>query len=239
MNQRHILITLALAAALTGCGKQETRHIIVMPDVSGSIERESLEQAFTSIEEFAGHLNRGDRLTIIPILGDAQADSSGQIIRFEIPKNRQAYDSDLKGFKEKLRKSLEALRLNAVTHPGAKTDILGSISLAYEDFQSHGSSSINSMLILSDFIEEDPELDFRRSERVENAQSAAQFAVQVAAGDSFNFTNVSIYLGLLRSREYSALSRRRRMGIETFWINYFKAIGGRANFATDGPSLLK
>ena|SRR5258708_2997110 len=37
------------------------------------------------------------------------AEASGRIIRFEVPTNRQAYDSDLRSFRAKLRVSLEEM----------------------------------------------------------------------------------------------------------------------------------
>jgi hypothetical protein len=79
MKIKRILIVSVLAVALIGCGKHEPRHFIIMPDVSGSIDRESLEQAFKAIDELASHLRRRDRLTIVPILGDAEAEASGKI----------------------------------------------------------------------------------------------------------------------------------------------------------------
>src|SRR5690242_6134844 len=106
MEIKRVLIVLVLAVALLGCGKREPRHIVILPDVSGSIERESLEQAFKAIDELAGHLQRGDRLTIIPILSDAQAEAQGHILRFEVPANRQAYDVNIKSFKFKTKQSL-------------------------------------------------------------------------------------------------------------------------------------
>lgn len=110
-----ILIASVLAMVLLGCGNRETYHILILPDVSGSIDRQSLEQAFKGIDELASHLQRGDRLTIIPILGDAQAEASGRILRFEVPPNRQAYDTDLRDFQVKLRYSLKEIQTSAVT----------------------------------------------------------------------------------------------------------------------------
>jgi hypothetical protein len=43
---------------------------VMLPDVSGSIDRQALKQAFNAIDELISHLRRGDRIAIIPILGD-------------------------------------------------------------------------------------------------------------------------------------------------------------------------
>src|SRR5437660_1535786 len=99
--------------------QKERRHIVILPDVSGSIEPSALEQAFKAIDELSGSLRRGDKIAIIPILGDAEAEASGRIIRFEMPMNRQAYDSDLRDFRVKLRSALQQMEARADAHPGA------------------------------------------------------------------------------------------------------------------------
>src|SRR5579864_1928438 len=112
------ILILLLAAGMLGCGRQQQpRHIVILPDVSGSIDRESLEEAFKAIDELVGHLQRGDRITVIPILGDAQAEASGRIIRFEVPTERRAYDADLSDFRRKLGASLAEMQANASAHP--------------------------------------------------------------------------------------------------------------------------
>src|SRR5689334_17323282 len=124
---RFKIITLGLLlAALFGCSKQqERRHIVILPDVSGSINQQSIEQMFKMIDDVAHSLHRGDKLTIIPILADADAETSGRIMRFEVPTNRHAYDSDLQEFHSKFKAILQSMKDGAVAHPGSKTDILG------------------------------------------------------------------------------------------------------------------
>jgi hypothetical protein len=172
MKIKRVLIVSVLAVALFGCGKREPRHIVILPDVSGSIDRESLEQAFKAIDELAGQLQRGDRLTIIPILGDAEAEASGKILRFEIPANRQAYDADLRDFQSKLNASLKEMRANALAHPQSKTDILGSITVAAQEFEAMPGKSDRLLVVLSDFIQEDDGVDFRRDGHLTNPASA-------------------------------------------------------------------
>src|SRR5258708_29011710 len=118
MKAKRRLLALLLAVGLVGCGRQQPRNIVILPDVSGSIDRQALEQAFKAIDGLVGHLHRGDKIAIIPILGDAQAEASGRIIRFEVPINRQAYDSDLRSFRTTLRASLEDMKTSAIDHPG-------------------------------------------------------------------------------------------------------------------------
>jgi hypothetical protein len=237
MKIKKALIASMLAVALFGCGKRETRHIVVLPDVSGSIERESLEQAFKAIDDLAGHLQRGDRLTIIPILGDAEAEASGRILRFEVPANRQVYDTDLRSFRSKLSASLKAMHDKAIVCPGSKTDILGSIQLSAQEFKAV-SESKQTLMILSDFIHEDDDINFRSDGRLANQIDAGTFATRTAKTQRLHFTGVQVYLGLLRSNEYLRLNRNRREALRSFWTTYFGASETQPYFVTDGLGLL-
>jgi hypothetical protein len=240
MITRKIFLALMLAAVLTGCSRHpEPRHIVILVDVSGSIDRDSLMQAFKAIDDFIGHLQRGDRIVIIPILGDAQTEASGRIIRFDVPMNRQAYDGDLRGFRTRLKASLEEMKSAAIAHPGSKTDILGSIALAEQEFHSAYGPSERLLVVLSDFIQEDREIDFRRDKRLEKQASAKHFATQVVKTDPLNFDGAPICLGLLRSAEYVRLGRQRRDAIREFWLEYFKSLDARPKSITDGIGLME
>ena len=164
---KHQLITLGLLlAALFGCSKQQPRHIVILPDVSGSIDRGALQQAFEAIDEVVRGLRRGDKIAVIPILSDAQAEVSGRIMRFEVPLERRAYDADLSKFQHQLKDALAKMQTDAVIHPGSKTDILGSIELAEQELQAVKGIYKQRLLILSDFIQENNEINFRSDERL-------------------------------------------------------------------------
>jgi hypothetical protein len=240
MNPKNILVAMVLVTALLGCSRQpEKHHIMIMLDVSGSIEPQAETEVFKALDDLVSHLKRGDKITIIPILGDAQSEVSGRILRFEVPTNRQAYDSDLRHFTDKLRNSMKELKSSTIKHPGSKTDILGSISLAEQEFQSAPRSSKSLLIVLSDFIQDDKELDFRKDGRLKNQSGAKEFARQIATRDNFDLRAMPVYLGLLRSREYTDLSRSRRSGIQEFWIGYFTSLNSAPKFASDGLGLLK
>jgi hypothetical protein len=240
MRMKNSVWILLLAATLLGCGRQQTpRHIVILPDVSGSIDRGAEEDAFKAIEDLVSHLERGDKITVIPILGDAQAEASGRIIRFEVPSNRQAYDSDLRYFAAKVRDSLEELKTLATKYPGTKTDIVGSISLAVQEFQFDPGGTKGLLILLSDFIHETDEINFRTDKRLNTQSDAKEFAGQIMKREGLDLRCVPVYLGLLRSPEYADLSWSHRTAIQAFWINYFKSAKGKPWFATDGLGVLK
>jgi hypothetical protein len=237
MNVKRTL-ALMLAVALMGCGKQQPRHIVILPDVSGSIDRSAEEKAFKAIDELISHLRRGDKVTIIPILGDAQAEASGRIIRFEVPTERQAYDVDLRDFRLRLKASLGEMEASAIAHPGTKTDILGSIALAEQEFQLDIGRSKPLLVVLSDFIQEDRVLNFKKDKRMASRAAAKECAMQTARISALDLKGIPVYLGGLQSNEYTDLGRSRREAIQEFWIRYFLSSGAHPRFATDGPGLL-
>ncbi len=240
MSVRILFFAGLLAAGLFGCGKQpEPRHIVILPDVSGSIDPKTLEQAFKAIDDLVGNLHRGDRIAIIPILGDAEAEASGRIIRFKVPTNRQAYDADLSSFRRRLGASLKEMQAEAVAHPGSKTDILGSVGLAGQEFQSVSAKSWRQLVILSDFIQEDREINFMKDQRLMNRTTAEHFVARTAAGNPIAFQHVRVYLGMMRSTEYTGLAQRRREAIREFWIEYFTSCGAEPRFANDGVGLIE
>jgi hypothetical protein len=239
MKPRKFLTTLLLVVALLGCGKRQPRHIVILPDVSGSIDRQSLEQAFKAINELISHLHRRDRLTIIPILGDAEAEAPGRVMRFEVPRDRQAYDTDLRDFRAKLKVSLNEMQVNSLAHPASRTDILGSVELAAQEFESAPSKSTHVLVLLSDFIQEDRKLDFRKDDRLRNPLPAKASAAKLAKAGRIDFQGTRIYLALLRSNEYTSLCKERRDAIQEFWVEYFSLSHGQADSVTDGIGLIE
>jgi hypothetical protein len=232
--------TLLLAVGLFGCGKQAVvgQQLVILIDVSDSIEPAAEEQAFGAIDRIIAQRQRGDRITVIPITGDAQAESPGRVIRFEVPTIRQAYDNDLREFRNKLKRSLEEFKASAMARPGAQTDILGAVALAQQEFKFGAGKSKKSLVILSDFIQDDAELNFLKDMRLASKAVAKEFAMQSAKAAAIDLRGVPIYLGLLRSKDYKGVSRNRREAIQQFWVEYFNSSGVPTDFAADGTGLV-
>jgi hypothetical protein len=239
MKAQNAFFALLLAAGFLGCGKHSApRHIVMLVDVSGSIDRDALAKVFEAIDDLVGSLKRGDRIAIIPILGDAEAEASGRIIRFEASMNRQAYDGDLRSFWVKLREALKEMEAAAVASPGSRTDILGSVALAEQEFQTQSGDSQRQLLILSDFIQEDRDIDFKADIRLANGSAAKAFATEVTQRSALDFRATTVFLGLLRSNEYVHLRQSRRTAVQEFWVSYFKFLGAQPKFTVDGPGRL-
>jgi hypothetical protein len=58
----------------------------------------------------------------------------------------------------------------AIAHPGPKTDILGSLALAEQELDAQPTSS-QILIVLSDFLQDDGEIDFEKDKELEVSPS--------------------------------------------------------------------
>ena len=100
-----VLTVLAAALALSSCellahGNAHALHLVYLVDISASIKPRALKDAFRAIRIEAARLQRGDRISVIPITGDAENDAQGRILRMTVPEKRQPYNQDLVQFRQ-------------------------------------------------------------------------------------------------------------------------------------------
>ena len=237
---RALMQLTVLVAILASCGKQTrgSHLLVILVDVSDSIEPAAEEQAFAAIDRAIAEEKRGDEVAVIPITGDAQAETSGRVMRFRVPTVRQAYDNDLRQFRNTLKRSLGELKAEAMANPGKHTDLLGAVMLAQQEFRFHLGQSKRFLAVLSDFLQDDGELDFVKDRRLGNTAAARELAIETANTSSGALRGMKVYLGMLRSKDYKGLNRSRRDAIQEFWTQYFNYSGAHTTFATDGTGLL-
>jgi hypothetical protein len=225
---------------LPGCGRQQhpPRQIVVLLDTSGSIEPDAEAACINAIAKLAERMDRGDRLTVIPVTGDADVDSTGRVLRFQKPINRTAYDADLLGFSKQIQQSLAGLRARAVAHPTTRTDIFGGVRMALEEFVSTSKEQQRILVIFSDFIEDDGIINFKFDPRVATPRAASSYAAEEAKALSINRIQAKATMGLLRSKDLGTLKKERREGIKQFWRQYLKSIGMEPRYLSDGIGLV-
>lgn len=209
---------LTMTLLLGGCDthRQLPREIVFVPDISASIDPGAERQMFAAIEDVAQHLHRGDTLTIIPITGNAEAELQGRTLRYAVPRieGREAYDADLHRLNAQIKGDLARLQTDSIMHPGKYTDILGSIRVAMKEFSSGATDK--RLIVLSDFIQDDKQFNFRRDPQLGTGAGAAKLAHHVSQ-EIVSPSNVSILLGRLKSTEFSELAPNRQRAIDTFW----------------------
>ena len=181
-------------------------------------------------------MQRGDRISVIPITSDSDTNAQGNILRMTVPLNRQPYDQDLQVFRKTFRQALHTLHDHARAHLFDKTDIIGTVDLAAQEFAPDDGHVQKRLIVLSDFIEEDGTLDFRTAPALAGENSARMLASRLAKNIP-EISAVSVFLGSLQSNELDRLPKARRQAIREFWLEYFKNEKTHPVFATDGPGM--
>jgi hypothetical protein len=235
------LLSLVLVLTLTSCAggyhsPAQAIHRVYLLDCSASITPKALDDAVQQIELQADHLQRGDGISVIPITSDSDTNAQGNILRMTVPLKRQPYDQDLKTFRKNFRQALHALDERAKARLFDKTDILGSVDLAAQEFAPDDGHIQKKLIILSDFIEEDDIFDFRTAPALAGENTARQLASRLAKNIP-QISTVSVFLGSLQSNELDRLPKARRQAIREFWLEYFNNEKTHPVFATDGPGM--
>jgi hypothetical protein len=208
--------SLILMTFLCGCKATIPREDVFVLDVSQSIDAGAEEQMFVLVEDVAEHLHRGDTLTIIPITGNAEAELQGRTLHYSIPsaEDRKAYDADLRKLDRQIKDDLARLQADSVAHPGKHTDIIGSIWVAMKEFSNRPTDK--HLIVLSDFIQDDEQFNFRKDVRLASQADAVAFGERVILPEG-DYPHVNVILGRLRSNEFSALPPNRQHAINAFW----------------------
>src|SRR5215469_8909127 len=236
---KNLLIVILAILLLAGCSQQPPvpKQIVILVDISASIEPQAETECLDAIAKLIAKLNRGDSVSIIPITGDADVQSTGRVLRFQKPVNRTAHDADLIGLSRQVHDSLQTLRIQAIGSPTARTDIFGAIRMAVEEFANGPKERDRRLIVFSDFIEDDGATNFNTDHRLAAVKNATNFATEESKKLSVT-VSIRANLGLLRSKELHALSKERREAIKQFWLRYLKLAGIEAEWATDGVGLL-
>lgn len=224
---------------LSGCTNTApmSHHLIALVDISASIDPRATTDSFRAIQNAVKALGRGDTITVIPILGNADLESQGRVIRLTLPTDRQAFDQDLRTFGSTLQKQLDELHAAAAAHPGERTDILGALWLAKEEFEIDKPGTVKSLVILSDFIQDDGRLNFKTLVALSRSELARDFAIQTQENSPLTLPSTRVFLGRLRSRDLGTLDQPRRDAIQEFWMQYFNLALCKVQVATDGPAM--
>jgi hypothetical protein len=221
------------------CGRAPERrlHLVVLPDLSASIERRAEEDSLNALSRAAAALRRGDSIAVIPIAGDADDDDEGRILRWQYRVAREPFDGDLLRLARQERGELRVLFEEHRKRPYRSTDILGALRMAREELATDSPATVRAIAILSDFVDDDCRYHFARDKRLRNEKDARQFALSFSRGSN-DLAGVQVYLGGLASTDLRAMSRERREAVRVFWTTLLTAKGARVEWASDGPGRL-
>jgi hypothetical protein len=182
-------------------------------------------------------MQRGDRLVLIPITGDAANDAGGRILRLSAPTKRETYDTDLGRFQERARKQFAAW-VGSLDKHQPRTDILGTLDAARQELALLPKESDRRPIVVSDFLEDDGTYRFVSANSLATPVRARELAKHLREQHGFNLQGVSLCLGRLESSDFAPLSASRKEAVEAFWIAYFAAGGESAEIQFDGTGML-
>src|ERR1017187_3609203 len=145
---------ISLLFLLAGCSQRVPEATIEVIDTSLSITPRAEKAALDAVQAQIGHMQRGDTLILVPITGDAANDAGGRVRRLSAPTERETYDTDLRRFQEQARKQFAAWTASLDQHQ-SRTDILGALDAARQEFARLPKESNRRFIVVSDFLEDD------------------------------------------------------------------------------------
>lgn len=222
---------------LIGCAHPMPTVTVEALDTSLSITPRAEHAVQNAILDQISRLGPGDRLIVIPITGDAQNDSGGRILRLVAPTEREAYDNDLRRFHADARRQYAAW-LDSLDAHQMRTDILGTLDVAAQEFAAVPERSRRRLIVLSDFLEDDPSYRFVTTPQLANVGRARALAVELRRDRRFAFKGVRVCLGRLASNDFAPLSPQRKEAVQAFWAEYLKNGGHEPALRFDGTGLL-
>ncbi len=228
---------IAILILLAGCSHRVPQATIEVIDTSLSITPRAEEATLDTVQEQIGHMQRGDLLILIPITGDAANDAGGRILRLSAPTQRETYDADLRRFQEQGRKQFTAWAASLDPHQ-SRTDILGALDAARQEFASLPKESNRRLVVESDFLQDDDTYRFVSTTELASPVSARQLAARLRDLHGFTLQGVPLCLGRLESSDFAPLSAQRKDAVQAFWTVYFAADGEPAEIQFDGTGML-
>ena len=230
-------ITIAALVLLSGCARRVPDATVLVIDTSRSITPRAEKAALDAVREQIGRMQRGDRLVIIPITGDAENDAGGRILRLFAPTEREAYDADLRRFRNDASNRF-ALWTATVQVESDRTDIFGALDAARQELGSLPKGTRRRLILVSDLLEDDGEYDFATDSSLANPSRAHRLASRLRAAHGFSLQGTPLCVGRLASIDYGRLAPERRTAIEMFWKIYLTDGGRPPEIQIDGVGII-
>lgn len=227
-----------LALCLPGCSRRVQTATVVLVDPSASVTAQARKEEFAAVAALIPKMRRGDSLTVIPITDNEAADTQGRVLRLHAPVRREAYDIDLRRFRYEAGRDYASFAASLLAHPGQRTDILGALDVARQEFEAIPASDRRRLIVLSDFLEDDGRYRFTTDLSLATATTARQFAERLKRERGFALTGVHLYLGALGSEDFARLSPERQRTVRAFWSQYFAQAGKGAEIQLDGTGMV-
>jgi len=222
---------------VTACSQRIPVTTVEVIDTSMSITPRAEHSAQSAVGNQISRMGRGDRLILIPITGDAENDAGGRVLRLTAPTIRESYDTDLRRFQSDAQKQFVAWAASLDPHQ-TRTDILGTLDAARQEFSAVPTGSERRLIIVSDLLEDEASLRFVSAPQLANAPRARTLAVMLRSERQFTLRDVPICLGRLESSDFAPLSPQRKDAVQAFWAAYLTDKERQPELHFDGTGML-
>jgi len=227
----------ALLFLATACSQRAPVVTVEVIDTSMSITPRAEHSAQTAVGTQISRMGRGDRLILIPITGDAQNDAGGRILRLSAPTEREPYDTEIHRFQAEAQKKFAAWSASIDPHQ-TTTDILGTLDIARQELVEIPKGSKQRLIIVSDFLEDEPSYRFVSAPQLVNEARATALASILRREREFSLPGVPICLGRLESSDFAPLSPQRKDAVQAFWSVYLTDKNRLPELHFDGTGML-
>ena len=238
MKRLGVLLLLPLLCPVS-CNHHNPTTTVELIDMSLSIGPRAESATLDAVRHQIQRMGRGDRLILIPVAGDAENEAGGRILRLDAPTMRQAYDADLRKFRESAKQQFATW---AAAHEGAersRTDLLGSLDAARQALASSPKGSALRLVVVSDFIEDDGQFNFASNPALASTSRARALASRLRTAHGFSLRGVPVCLGRLESVDFTLLSPKRQKAIDAFWETYLADGSHTPEIVIDGLGMLQ
>lgn len=161
-----------------------------------------------------------------------------RILRLEAPVRREAYDADLHRFRQEVARDYAAFAANLLAYPGQRTDILGALAVARQEFDEIPKTDRRALIVPSDFLEDDRQYRFTTDRELARAATAQSLAARLRRTHNVVPRGIAVYLGALQSSDFAALGPARQRAVQAFWNEYFAQLGQQVEIRMDGTGML-
>ena len=120
----------------------------------------------------------------------------------------------------------------------SRTDILGALDAARQEFAVLPNGMNRNLVVVSDFLEDDDTYRFVSASSLTSPAHARQLAARLHEHHGFTLQGVPLCLGRLESSDFAPLSAQRKEAVQAFWTAYFAAGGEPAEIQFDGTGIL-
>jgi hypothetical protein len=231
------LLGIAQLLVLVGCAHRTPVTTVDVIDTSMSITPRAEKAALDAVKSQIDRMQRGDRLVLIPITGDAANDAGGRILRLSAPTARESYDTDLRRFREQAKNHFAAWAASLDPHQ-SRTDILGTLDAARQELALAPTGSSQRLVVVTDFLEDDGTRRFVTDSSVATPARAQALAARLLAQHGFAPQGVQLCLGRLGSTDYTQLSAERKEAVKAFWEAYLARGEKPVEIEVDGAEML-